>query len=277
MKGAKLRYTDRQLAFIKRRRKMARRDLHVSFVRKFRRRDVSMENLKQLCTRRGWLTGPRKGRFKGRLRVYTKAELTWIKRRRTMPRRELHAAFIIVFPNHAISLKGFKQLCKAKGFMTGRDGRLVKGNIPANKGKKMPFNANSARTRFKKGNRTGRANQVYKPIGSTRLSKDGYLERKVHDGLPMQSRWRAVHLLNWEKKHGALPASHCLKCLDGDRLNTDPSNWELISRAVLARLNKSRNRFDTAPAELKPAIMAIAKLRDRLCERSRNQQSAAQE
>jgi len=265
----RLHYTSRQLTFIRRRKKLPRRELHAAFVRRFRRRDISVDNLRCLCVRHGWLTGPRKGRFKGRLRVYTKAELTWIKRRRTMPRRELYAAFIAVFPHHTVSLKGFKQLCKTKGFMTGRDGRLVKGNIPANKGKKMPFNANSARTQFKKGSRTGRASDLYKPIGSTRLSKDGYLERKVHDGLPMQSRWRAVHLLNWESEYGALPAGHCLKCLDGNKGNTAPSNWELIPRALLPRLNSrwGKRRYDHAPDELKPTIMAVAKLEHRLREK----------
>jgi len=39
---------------------------------------------------------------------------------------------------------------------------------------------------------------------------------------------------------------------------------------VLARLNKSGNRYDTAPAEVKPVIMAIAKLRDRIGEKRRS-------
>lgn len=271
MKGARIKYTPRQLAFIRRRKKMPRIDLRAAFVRRFRRRDVSIDNLRQLCARNGWATGPRKGRFKGRLRVYTKAELTWIKRRRTMPRRDLHVAFIAAFPHHTVSLKGFKQLCNAKGFMTGRDGRMVKGNVPANKGKKMPYHPNSARTRFQKGGRTGRAAALYKPIGTTRLSKDGYLERKIHDGLPLQSRWRAVHLLNWEAKHGAVPAGHCLKCLDGDKRNTDASNWELVPRALLPRLNSrwGKRRYDHAPAEVKPTIMAIAKLEHRIREQGR--------
>jgi hypothetical protein len=131
----------------------------------------------------------------------------------------------------------------------------------------MPYNANSARTQFKKGGRTGRALQIYKPIGAERLSKDGYLERKVHDGLPMQSRWRAVHLLSWEKLHGPVPKGMALKC-KGDRRDSGPSNWELVSRSMLPRLNNRWGRsYDTAPAELKPTMMAIAKLETRISER----------
>jgi hypothetical protein len=199
---------------------------------------------------------------------YTKKQLAFIKRRRKMSRRELHAAFRRRF-RLDVSLDALKALCDRKGWRTGRDGGFPKGHVPANKGKKMPYNANSARTRFKKGQRIGRANAFYRPIGAERFSKDGYLERKIHDGLPMQSRWRGVHVVNWEKLNGPVPKGHCLKCLDGDRLNTDPSNWELISRAVLARLNKSGHRYDVAPAELKPAILAIAKLRDRVAEKQR--------
>lgn len=204
---------------------------------------------------------------------YTPRQLAFIKRHRKLPRRELYAAFVRRFPRRRnVSIANLNALCKRKGWLTGRTGCFDKGTIPFNKGKRMPFHPNSARTRFKKGNRTGRANQVYKPIGTERFSKEGYLERKIHDGLPLQSRWRAVHIVNWEKLNGPVPKRHCLKCLDGDKLNTDRSNWELISRALLARLNKSRNRYDTAPAELKPAIMSIAKLRDRISQRNAKQE-----
>jgi hypothetical protein len=263
-KGRSSRYSKAELAFIGRRRKMARRELHASFVKKFRRHDVSADHIKQLCTRHGWRAPSdwRTLRMTGRTK-FSKAERLWLKRRQTMPRREFWAAYVGKF-GREISLEAFKALGDRLGLRTGRTGRIEKGHVPANKGKQMPFNANSAATRFKKGNRTGRANQVYKPIGTERFSKEGYLERKIHDDLPMQSRWRAVHIVNWEALHGAVPAGHCLKCLDGNKVNTDPSNWELISRAVLARLNKSRNRYDAASAELKPTIMAIAKLRDRI-------------
>lgn len=260
MKGRRINWRPAELAFIERRRTWERSRLHTAFVKKFRRRDVALSAIQSLCKRNGWLTGSRKGRGVGRLRVYTKAELSWIKRRRTMPRRALHAAFIAAFPHHTVSLDAFKALCQAKGFKTGRDGRIAKGHVPANKGKKMPYNANSARTQFKKGHRSGRAAEKYKPVGSERFSKEGYLERKIHEGLPMQSRWRAVHLLNWERANGPIPEGHCLKS-KGNKLNTDPSNWELVPRALLPRLNGRYGRgYDGASAELKMTIMAVAKL-----------------
>lgn len=269
MKGHRIKWRPHELGFIKRRRTWERARLHAAFVKKFRRRGVSLSAIKCLCIRNGWLTGPRKGRFTGRLLVYTQAELAWIKRRQTVPRRELHAAFIAAFPHHTVSLDAFKALCTAKGFRTGRDGRLVKGNVPPNKGKKMPFNANSARTQFKKGQRSGRSVENYKPIGSERFSKEGYLERKIHDGLPLQSRWKSVHRIEWERVNGPVPEGMCLKCR-GDRRNTDPSNWMLVPRALLPRLNNRwGRRYDDAPDELKPTMVAIARLEHRLSEKQR--------
>lgn len=72
-----------------------------------------------------------------------------------------------------------------------------------------------------------------------------------------------VHVIRWEAEHGPVPPGMALKCLDGNRQNTDPENWEAIPRGMLPRLAGGRwNRlpYDSAPDELKPTIMAIAKL-----------------
>lgn len=200
--------------------------------------------------------------MKGRPISYSEAELLWIEGHRDWPRAKAHAAFVERFNRHDVVFDNFKALCTRRGWKTGRSGRFEKGQAAHNKGKPMPYHPNSAATRFKKGNRTGRANENWKPIGTERLTEDGYVERKVHDGMPRQSRWRAVHLINWEAVNGPLPEGHALKCLDGTKQNTDPSNWEAIPRALLPKLN-ARWRgvpFDQAEPELKPAIMAAAKL-----------------
>lgn len=199
--------------------------------------------------------------MRGRPILYTPAELAWIAARAHMPRRQLHAAFVTRFGRDDVSLSHLKALCTRKGWSTGRSGRFEKGRTPANKGRTMPFNANSARTQFKTGHRGGRAEALYKPVGSERLSRDGYLERKIHDGLPLQSRWRAVHLIRWEEVNGPIPESHCLKCLDGDRANTEPSNWVVLPRALLPRLSGRWSLgYDEAAPEVRPALLAIAKL-----------------
>ena len=200
---------------------------------------------------------------------YSKAEQAWIEQHRTLPRREAHAKFCKAFGRDDVSFDNFKALCTRKGWKTGRDGRIEKGATSWNAGMKMPpgkggNHPNSRKTQFQSGVRQGVAIKLYKPIGVERMTREGYLERKIHDGMPLQSRWRAVHLIRWEEKNGKLPQGMCLKCLDDNRLNTDPSNWEAIPRGMLPFLNGGRassHRYDEMPEELKPSVLALARLK----------------
>lgn len=198
--------------------------------------------------------------MKGRAITYSDAELFWISDNRQMPRDELHREFVYLWNRPDVSQNNLTALCKRKGWLTGRNGRFQQGHATHNKGK--PFNPpGSEKGRFKKGERRGVAVKLYKPIGTERVSKDGYIERKVNDDLPLQARWRAVHLIRWEEIHGPLPEGHALKCLDGDKANTAPDNWKCIPRAMLPRLSgRWTMGYDTAPDELKPTIMAVAEL-----------------
>jgi hypothetical protein len=76
--------------------------------------------------------------------------------------------------------------------------------------------------------------------------------------------WIPKHVVLWEALHGVIPNGRVLKCIDGDRTNTDPSNWESVPYGVVGRLSK--HGFRDAPAELKPTIMAVAKLEHALSE-----------
>jgi hypothetical protein len=127
--------------------------------------------------------------------------------------------------------------------------RFRKGQTPWNKGKHYVAGGRSADTRFTKGNQSGRARQLYQPIGSERLSKDGYLQRKINDDMPLQRRWRGVHIINWEAINGPLPHGHALIFKDGNKQNTDPENLELVTRAELMRRN-SCHRYGKEIAQL---------------------------
>lgn len=250
---------------------LPRDELFEKFTARFGRSDVTRANLHGLCKRNGWRNGRN---IKPVPKKYGNAERAYIEQHASLPRAELHQKFIAEFPQHrGLNFINFNSTCKRFGVRNGRDGRFAKGTVPWSKGKKLPFNTNSARTQFKKGSRSGVAVNLYKPIGSEQV-RDGYLVRKVHDGRPMQSRWKFVHRINWEAANGPVPDGMVLKCL-GDKLNIDPLNWELVSRGVLARLNQSKHDFDAAPAELKPAIMALAKLNDGLG-RKRKQLTSSQ-
>lgn len=200
--------------------------------------------------------------MKGRAIPYTHAELRWLKARAGMPRRELYDAFCARFGRTDVSLDALKALCKRRGWLKGRTGRFPKGQAPPNKGKKGFSPPGSEKGWFRPGTRQGVAMRLYKPIGTERMSKDGYIERKINDDLPLQARWRAVHLIRWEAVNGPVPDGHCLKCLDGCRRNTDPDNWLPIPRALLPRLAGRWNNlsFEDAEPEIRRYILAAARL-----------------
>lgn len=211
--------------------------------------------------------------MKGRVIPYSVEEIAWLEVNRTMVISEYHRAFCAAFGREDVSAGHLHALRKRKGWKTGRTGCFEKGESPHNKGKAFPVAAthpNCRKTQFRAGSRTGKAAVNYKPIGFERISKEGYRERKIHDGLPFKSRWKLVHRIEWESAHGPVPNGMVLKCL-GDKLDTRPSNWELVPRAMLPRLNggrhKTRIAFDDAPSELRPTIMAVAKLEHQVRER----------
>lgn len=119
--------------------------------------------------------------------------------------------------------------------------RFVKGGSSWNKGISFTAGGRSPETRFKPGNRSGRANELHKPIGFERISKDGYLERKINEDMPFQRRWRAVHLILWEAHHGPLPAGHAVVFKDGDKTHIALDNLALITRVELMRRNSAHN------------------------------------
>lgn len=55
-------YSQEELAYIKANCVLPRKQLHAQFVGKFNRHEVTFDNIKSLCTRKGWNTG-RNGRF----------------------------------------------------------------------------------------------------------------------------------------------------------------------------------------------------------------------
>lgn len=258
-------WTAAEMAWIEANRHRVRREAHAEFCELFNRPTVTFKAYASLCKRKGWPSGRAwlKPGYVSPIkdRNWTADQLAWIEAHKTLPRRESHAKFCTLFKPD-VSYEAYNALCKRKGWKTGRDGRLKPGNVPPNKGKKMPYNANSARTRFKK----GQSPHNTKQIGHEWIHPDGYVyiiidEKNPHTGYKHRSVLKHRHL--WEKKHGPVPEGMVLKCLDGNKQNTDPSNWEAVPLAVNALLNSpwAPLRYDEAPDELKPTVMAVAKIR----------------
>ncbi|PWJ93557.1 hypothetical protein C8D77_101236 [Mesorhizobium loti] len=259
MRGVRISYTAAEMAWLEANRMMVISDYHRAFQAEFGRPDVLQINLHGLRKRLGWKVGPTKGRTKGRRLKYTAAEIGWLRDNSTMEINEWCRAFQVAFGRHDVTPSKLHALRKREGWKTGRTGQFDKGVAPWSKGKKLPFNPNSAVTQFKKGlkphNRRG--------PGHESLGDDGYIWIVTDRRNPWTgaSTWRVhKHRWLWEQANGPVPDGMVLKCL-GERLNTDPSNWEPVPIGLLPRLNGKSNRdYDRAPAELKPTIMAVAKL-----------------
>lgn len=159
----------------------------------------------------------------------------------------------------------------AAGRTNGRQGmgtRFQKGHVPANKGlrgRKGWAPGRMAAGQFKKGERRGVAVRLYQPVGAERISKDGYLERKVNDDLPLQRRWRAVHLVEWEAVHGPVPAGNALTFVNGDKRDIRLDNLALVSRADLMR----RNSVHRLPAAIAQTIQLLGAVKRQIRRRER--------
>lgn len=276
MKGQHITYTPEQLAWVEAHRALPRAKMRAQFVARFGREDVTVDHLKALCTRKGWT----------RLVPWSDAEMAYLRQHYPHEATRLVATALgrSVPATHAWARK--LGLTKSPDFLaSAASGRLVPGNdkgaatrfkpghVSPTKGQRRGTTGRSAETQFVKGRRSPN----YQPVGSERLVC-GYRFRKVADelGVPWTKNWRQVHLIEWEAVHGPVPEGHALKCVDGDRLNCDPANWVPVPRGMLPLLAggaASRVSYDQAPAELKPALMTLARLR--YTARARAQQGAA--
>lgn len=203
--------------------------------------------------------------MKGRWIIYSAAELAWLQANCTLPISAYHAAFQQEFARPEISAANLHSLRKRKGWRTGRTGRFAGGHATWNKGQHHAP-PGSAKGHFQKGNVP--ANRKF--IGHERIGKEGYVEISVDQPNPWTGhsrRYVQKHRYLWEQANGPLPAGMVLKSVDGDRTNTDPANWQAIPRALLPILNggrhKQRPAYDDAAPEVRPAIMAVAKLKHR--------------
>lgn len=214
--------------------------------------------------------------MRGRAKPYSTAELVWIKKNRKRPRLQSYARFCALFGRDDVSLSNYSALCKRNGWLTGNDGRFRAGQDAWNKGKSHPARGNAVKTQFK----PGIVPANIKPMGDERIGKDGYVEMKVPVVNPYtgsSTRYMHKHRYLYEQAHGPLPKDMALKCLDGNRQNSDPANWVAIPRAMLPRLaggRWGRMSYDDAPPELKPVILTIAKLEQGAREKQKKRATA---
>lgn len=140
----------------------------------------------------------------------------------------------------------------------GRRGQFKPGLVPWNTGRSHPARGRSVETQFKRG-RAPQESRNYLPIGSERLTKDGYVERKVTDDQSVvpARRWTAVHRLVWEAANGPVPPGRIVVFRRGMHTTVVADiaidRLELITRAE----NMARNTIHNYPPEVKGLIRAV--------------------
>jgi hypothetical protein len=130
---------------------------------------------------------------KGRQINYSDTELTWIKKNKTLTRKELAAKFNKLFKRN-IPVDNIKALCTRKGWKTGRTGCFTKGRVTWNKGMKG-LQLGGDKSWFKKGHTP----HNHMPVGSVKYdTKDNYEFTKIAE----PNVWRQTHYLIWENTTG---------------------------------------------------------------------------
>ena len=171
--------------------------------------------------------------------------------------KEIQAEFNRRFVEVHISLGRVKSYIKNHGLNTGFTGQFQKGCISHNKGQKMPPDVykKCKATMFK----AGQTPCNKKPLGSERITKDGYIEVKIAE----PNKWRLKHLVVWEEVNGPVPPKHCIFFMDNDRTNTNIENLRLIPRSHLVSMNGKRG-FQGFDRESNEVALAAAELTQKI-------------
>lgn len=235
---------------------MRRQDLADAFNEKFGTNNTlksivsALKNHKITCGRTA------KERFKSGCRLYTPEESVFLANNYTGKSIvELTQLFNDRF-ERTMTQQQIKSFVHNRGITSGRTGRFEKGQVSWNKGKKGYMGPNV--TSFKKGNSPANL----KPLYTERIdTKDGFIlikvpERDPHTGFP--TRYKHKHVWVWEQSNGPVPKGMKVAFRDGDKSNCDPGNLMLVSSAELLSMNL--HGYRTAPEELKPTILALAKM-----------------
>ncbi len=190
-----------------------------------------------------------------RPKVYFQEQLDFLKRnflRYSLP--NLTEVFNKHF-NENKSQQQIKSLLERKKIRSGRTGQFKKGQKAWNKNKKGFMGPN--KTSFKPGHQPSNT----KPLYSERTGKDGYVEIKVPEANPYTgspTRFKFKHVWLWEQNYGPVPDGYIVMFKDGNNRNFDLNNLILVSRTEL--LTANLHDYKDQPAEIKPSVLALAKI-----------------
>lgn len=135
------------------------------------------------------------------------------------------------------------------GHTRGKKTQFFKGQVPANKGKKMSaeLKEKCKHTFFQKGHKphnTLSDNDI--TIRHNYKRNTNYKHIRISEG-----NWESLARHNWEAKNGTIPKGFNVIFKDRDYSNCEPENLELISNAELL----NRNSIHNYPPEIVKTIL----------------------
>lgn len=144
------------------------------------------------------------------------------------------------------------------------NGQFRKGVPSFSKGKKMREETRRKleHTWFQK----GAAVWNVKPLGSERITKDGYVEVKITDKFhypEARKNWRSKQLVVYEKAHNCKvdTKKYCVIFLDGNNRNFDVENLCLVTRAENRVLNTAWGKWDRKSGDSEIGMSAVLRMR----------------
>lgn len=218
--------------------------------------EKSETTIKSTLSNHGFTCGRKGGHEVGERRAYSQRQIDFLKNNYpNMNSRRLTKAFNEEF-NESKNVDQIKSTLFRYKIQSGRTGCFEKGFKPWNTGVKGSIKPNSGS--FKKEHVPANT----KPMYHERIcSKDGFIIMKVPERNPYTGafgRYKNKHVWIWEQAHGPVPEGHVVRFLDGDKMNCVLENLGLFTKAE--NLQITRLGFNNAPAEVKPTIIAMAKL-----------------
>lgn len=192
---------------------------------------------------------------------YSSKEIEWLFQKGDgKTHKEVYEEYCNKFKREDVDLIHFKRLRKRLGIKASGDGRFKKGSIPVNKGTKGIYNVGGNRTSFKKGHKT----HNYRPVGSERITKDGYIKVKVAD----PNVWKLKHRLVYEEHHGPIPEGMYVAFLDQNPQNLEISNLILITKKESVRLN-TNHYLQKRDGRINLAYIGLVKLQNKIREKGK--------
>lgn len=165
--------------------------------------------------------------------------------------------------NLSVTAKQVRTWKKNNRISSGLTGQFEKGSVPANKGTKGLYNVGGNKTSFK----TGQRPNNYKPIGTEKIDKYGYVLVKVQDDGPWHKRWRGKHKVIWEKENGPVPPGHKLLFADQNKQNLSLDNLILVTNKQMVTLN-TKGLLTNKP-DLNKTGLIVADLYHKISERKK--------